>query len=55
MLNPMKILPYAAGGLLGGKILSSVFGGDSNKKKTPAAPAPVRTTQGVVGPAPEGY
>lgn len=40
-MNPMKALPYAVGGLVGGSVLKSVFG---KKKDKTRIDEPVRTT-----------
>lgn len=53
-MNPVKALPYAVGGLLGGTAIKAMF-----KKKGGAAPSSpsATTTPGVVGPSPSamGY
>jgi hypothetical protein len=52
MNPPMKVAPYAIGGLLGGSLLKSAFGSKGgNHKQQPAAQQPMTST-GTVGPAP---
>jgi hypothetical protein len=48
--NPVKALPYAVGGLVGGSMLKSAFGGKKAKAST-AEPA-ATSTAGTIGPSP---
>lgn len=51
-MNPMKALPYAVGGLLGGTLLKKAFGGGSNNKSSAAAP--VTSSAGTITANPSG-
>lgn len=47
-MNPMKALPYAVGGLVGGPLLKSAFG----KKKRPDGRIEERSTAPTFGASP---
>ena len=49
-MNPLKALPYPAGGLIGGSLIKSAF--DGKKKNKPEAVGAPMVTQGVTGPSP---